>query len=289
MPADLIDNHTDNLTDNLTKTPLDLTEIFKVEKPIIGLVHVSCTDDLKQQQEKALQDVERLKRGGIDGLLFENWGGDYHDRHAGIAVWESLKTIMLETAPQTKLPYGLNVLPLDYEKAFSLGKITRAHFVQVDTLADKVRTDYQNKFVLDINARAFLRSRRQAGFEYVPLLVNIQTKHYSIIPWNKKLETSAQQAIGAGADILIVTGKSTGRKTPKEKLRRVKRVSGATPVFIGSGLDEYHAEELLSYADGAIVGTSLKYGGVTENPVEEERVKRLMEIVYRVRDRKSKG
>ena len=48
-----------------------------------------------------------------------------------------------------------------------------------------------------------------------------------------------------------------------------------------------NAEELLSYADGVIVGTSLKYDGVTENPVDEKRVKQLMEVIYKLRKRKN--
>ncbi|MFA4820495.1 MAG: BtpA/SgcQ family protein [Candidatus Aenigmatarchaeota archaeon] len=37
------------------------------------------------------------------------------------------------------------------------------------------------------------------------------------------------------------------------------------------------------YADGAIIGTGLKIDGVTENPVDQERVKRFMEAVYKLR------
>jgi predicted TIM-barrel enzyme len=42
-------------------------------------------------------------------------------------------------------------------------------------------------------------------------------------------------------------------------------------------------EEVLKVADGAIVGTSFKVDGITWNPVDEERVKKFMEIVRRAR------
>jgi predicted TIM-barrel enzyme len=39
----------------------------------------------------------------------------------------------------------------------------------------------------------------------------------------------------------------------------------------------------MQYADGAIVGTSLKVDGVGENPVDLERVKRYMAAVRALR------
>lgn len=42
------------------------------------------------------------------------------------------------------------------------------------------------------------------------------------IPPNKRLETSAVQTVRNGADVLVVTGESTGKKTPREKLARVR-------------------------------------------------------------------
>ena len=44
-----------------------------------------------------------------------------------------------------------------------------------------------------------------------------------------------------------------------------------------------NAAELLAHADGAIVGTSLKENGVTDNPVSEEKVKELMDVVRKLR------
>jgi len=260
-----------------------IDRIFRTTKPIVAMVHLQYRGNLSRLVDEALQDIERLERGGIDGLLFENWGGDYSDRHAPQEVREYMKAVMEEATKRTKLPYGINVLPLDYEADFDIAKETDARFVQIDTFVDRVKTDYGNEFILQVEPREIIKYRKRLGLENVALFTNIQTKHYTTIPPNKKLETSAIQAVQNGADVLVVTGESTGKKTPKEKLVRVKRVSGDVPVFIGSGFDITTAEELLPYADGVVVGTSVKYNGITENPIDEERVKELMNIVYRLR------
>ncbi len=257
--------------------------IFRTLKPIIAMVHLQNKGNLNQIIDKALTDVERLERGGVDGLLFENWGEDYTDRFATLEVRQYIVAVMQEATKITKLPYGINVLPLDYEVDFDMTRETGAKFVQMDTFVDKVKTDYENNFVLQVTPKDVMKYRRRLGLDNVLLMTNIQTKHYTTIPPNKKLETSAIQAVQNGADVLVVTGKSTGKKTPKEKIVRVKSIAGDVPVFIGSGFDTTNAQELLLYSDGAIVGTGVKYDGITENPVDEERTKQLMEIVYRSR------
>ena len=82
---------------------------------------------------------------------------------------------------------------------------------------------------------------------------------------------------------MIVTGRMTGSEPDVDLVKRVKRVVGETPVIIGSGLTAENAEKLLKYADGAIVGTYFKVKGITQNPVDPERVRKLMEVVKKVR------
>jgi predicted TIM-barrel enzyme len=52
---------------------------------------------------------------------------------------------------------------------------------------------------------------------------------------------------------------------------------------MGSGTTAENIADFLQYADGAIVGSSLKVDGVAENPVDVERVKRYMEAVVSAR------
>jgi predicted TIM-barrel enzyme len=51
------------------------------------------------------------------------------------------------------------------------------------------------------------------------------------------------------------------------------------PVLVNTGFRSSNAAELLEFADGAIVGSSLKIDGVTWNPVERNRVRELMDAV----------
>ncbi|MDH3235894.1 MAG: SgcQ protein, partial [Alphaproteobacteria bacterium] len=58
---------------------------------------------------------------------------------------------------------------------------------------------------------------------------------------------------------------------------------GDTPVFANTGVNKDNVADILSVADGVIIGTHLKVDGDTWKPVDPGRVKRFMEAVERAR------
>jgi predicted TIM-barrel enzyme len=52
---------------------------------------------------------------------------------------------------------------------------------------------------------------------------------------------------------------------------------------MGSGTTAENISDFLRFADGAIVGSSLKVDGLAENPVDLDRVRRYMAAVERAR------
>nr|MBA2320312.1 hypothetical protein [Deltaproteobacteria bacterium] len=76
----------------------------------------------------------------------------------------------------------------------------------------------------------------------------------------------------AGADVIVVSGRGTGRETDAD---RVAAVRGAVrcPVWVGSGWRPDRAEAGRA-ADGVIVGTWLHAGGDLSAPVDVARVHR---------------
>ena len=78
------------------------------------------------------------------------------------------------------------------------------------------------------------------------------------------------------ADALIVTGTATGKSTDLSQLKAVKSAVPQASVFAGSGVTIDNLTEVLQYADGVIVGTSIKRDGVTTNGVDANRVRALI-------------
>jgi predicted TIM-barrel enzyme len=74
----------------------------------------------------------------------------------------------------------------------------------------------------------------------------------------------------------------TGSAPELEKVKEARKLA-TRPILVGSGATLENIAEFLKYADGAIVGTYFKAGGIAENPVDLDRVKRFMDVVRKVR------
>lgn len=129
--------------------------------------------------------------------------------------------------------------------------------------------------------------RRQLGAEDIAVFADVQVKHSHMVNPSVSLEDSVQAAADCGADALIVTGLSTGLETPMETVSRAKEAS-KLPVIIGSGFAPEIAAQQLAVADGAIVGSALKQGGVITAPVDAGLCRLVVQAV-RGRDVEEEG
>ena len=77
----------------------------------------------------------------------------------------------------------------------------------------------------------------------------------------------------------MVSGGGTGKETAPGDLQAVREACPAALVYVGSGATAENAARLLEWADGLIVGSSLKRGGLLANPVDVDRVRRLADEI----------
>jgi len=130
--------------------------------------------------------------------------------------------------------------------------------------------------LLQSDAYATLRERRLLAAE-VAIFADAQTKHAAPLA-PAEIEQEARDLVRrALADALIVTGRSTGDPAALSDLKRVRDAVPEAPVLVGSGVTAESVAELLSVANGVIVGTSLKREGHVGNAVDPIRVRRLVD------------
>ena len=110
----------------------------------------------------------------------------------------------------------------------------------------------------------------------VKIFADIAVKHATpLAPID--ILASAEDTYHRGlADALIITGTATGKRADLDQLKTVKSTVPQASVFAGSGVTTNNLAEVLQYADGVIVGTSIKRDGVTTNPVAPDRVRTLI-------------
>lgn len=266
-----------------------LSQMFGVEKPIIGMVHLWPLPGspgytgygMGTILEHALRDAEALLEGGVDGLVVENmWDLPYYV--AGDVQLEAV-TAQAVAARKVKemagVPVGVNVIHNGWRAELSIAIAAELDFTRVCILTGARLWDTGD---LDRGCAAdLLRKRKELDAEGIRLFADVDKKHSLPFP-GLDLETHIEWTEFYGADALIVSGRMTGDAPPVDKVRRAREVA-TRPILMGSGTNAENIAEFLRYADGAIVGSSLKVDGVMENPVDVERVRRYMEVVKTLR------
>lgn len=230
--------------------------------------------------ERALGDLDTLQRGGVDGVCVENDYDRPHQLTVGPEIVASFTRIAGEIAKHASVPVGLEVLLNDWRASLAIARVIDASFVRLDFFVDRVRIAAG---VIEPEADAVFAYRKHISAEHVALFTDIQVKHSELLEPGKSLATSARQAITHGADALIVSGRVTGDGPTQADLREAREAAADFPVLVGSGTTPQNVRNLFQYADGAIVGTSLKNSMAAHERVVSQRVTLLMDEVRMIR------
>ena len=259
---------------------------MRLARTLIGMVHLQPLPgsprwggSMARVIEAALADAQALVEGGIDALLVENFGDAPFTAGrvdaatvAGVtAVASEIRRTFAET------PLGVNVLKNDARAALGVAAAIGGRFIRVNVHAGAVVAD---QGIVETDAYHTLRDRRLLGVE-VLIFADVGGKHaMPLVPVEP--EQAARDLVYRGlADALVVSGPATGRATPLADVKRVRDAVPDVPLLVGSGVTAETVGDLLSVADGVIVGTAVKYQGDVRNPVDRARVERLVAAARR--------
>ncbi len=270
-----------------------LAAMFAVAKPVIGMVHLwplpgapgYAGHGMDQILGQARRDAGALLEGGVDGLIVENmWDlpyyvGDEVQLEAVTAQAIAARSI----AELANVPVGVNVIHNGWRAELAIAIAARLDFMRVCILTGARLWDTGK---LDAGCAAdLLRRRKELGAEQIKLFADVDKKHSVPFP-GLDLETHIEWTEFYRADALIVSGRMTGSAPALDKVRRAKEAA-SRPILMGSGTTAENIAGFLEFADGAIVGSSLKADGVAENPVDVKRVRCYMEAVRSVRGKQA--
>ncbi len=267
-----------------------LEELFGAPKPVIGMVHLWPLPGapgytgygMRTVIEHALRDAEALVAGGVDGLMVENmWDLPYfvgHDVQPEAMTAQAVAAA--EVVKNFPLPVGINVIHNGGVICLSIAVAAGARFIRVCILTGSRLWDTGE---LDHGCAAELvRKRKELHADHIQIFADVDKKHSIRFP-GLDLETHIEWTEYYGADALIVSGRMTGSAPDVEKVREARQYA-TRPILIGSGSNAQNVAAFLEYADGIIVGSSLKVDGAPEKPVEAQRVRQFMDSVRRVRE-----
>lgn len=253
-------------------------------KALYGVVHLPALPgspesrlSLEAIEARALKDARAYARAGFDGLVVENFGDlPFWPERVGpetvAAMTRVARAIRLD---QPGLALGVNVLRNDGEAALAVAQAAEAEFIRVNVLSGVSQSDQGS---LTGRAAAILRLRRALDSS-VRIFADVDVKHAVMAAHRDPLHQAEDLVERAGADALLVSGRATGTAPEAELIERLAARFPGFPLLVGSGLDAENAARLLAKAAGALVGTAVKQGRQTRNPVDPAAAAALVAAV----------
>lgn len=256
-----------------------IADLFGVRRALIGMLHApalpgtACArHPITELVERMVAEAQLYRKAGFHGLILENM----HDRPylkgaVGPEIVAAMSVIGSEVRRATGLPLGIQVLAGANEAALAVAHSCGASFVRVEGF---VFAHVADEGLIEGSAGPLLRYRRRIGADSVRIFADIKKKHAAhALTADVPLVDTAQAAEFFLADGVIVTGTATGVAADPQEVGSVKR-GVALPVLVGSGVTP---ENLPRYAaaDGLIVGSWVKQGGVWSAPLDYDRAAAL--------------
>ena len=266
---------------------MQVLDLFRTVKPVIAMLHAPPLPGSPQNKlgfnaiiDWVLKDAEALARGGIDGMILENFGDvPFYPRQVPPHTVAFLTALGREVRHHFGRPLGINVLRNDSAGAMAISAAVGAEFIRVNIHTGARLAD---QGLIEGTAYDTLRYRKLLGYD-VKIFADVDVKHSAPLA-RRELAAEVEEVLSRGcADAIIVTGPATGQTVAMEDLKTAKAAAGGAPVIAGSGVDATSLTTVLQTADALIVGTAFKQDGVTTNPVESERVRTFMRAITGLR------
>lgn len=232
---------------------MDFKTLFP-NKALIGMIHLAGEKPIT----RGIEEVLLLEKEGFSGALIENYHGELFDV---IKTLEELEQMKL------KIKIGVNVLPNNYVEAFDLAQRFGANFIQLDYISGNyIHTP-------NFDSETYLKIKNESP--NICVLGGVWPKYYT-----PKIETESQlkkdlYEAKKLCDAIVVTGEGTGKETPIHKINQFKEELKEFPLLVGAGVTPENISQQLINTNGAIIGSSLKKGNDTRNPIDEKLVRNV--------------
>lgn len=264
-----------------------IKDVFQTEKPIIAMCHLQPMpgdpyyDNTKGMEgviEAARRDLNNLQDGGVDAVMFSNEFSLPYLTKVKTETTAAMARVIGELMADIKIPFGVNVL-WDPIASIDLAAATGALFIR-----EIITGVYASDFGLwNTNVGETIRHKMELGRSDLKMFFNIVPEAARYLADRDITDIAKSTVFNNRPDALCVSGLTAGSETDSQVLLRVKSIVPDTAVFTNTGCRINNVEQQLTYADGAVVGTTFKVDGKFENPTDKIRVKAFMDKVKEFR------
>lgn len=255
--------------------------LFSSSKPVIGMIHLEALPGtpasrrtVREIESLALREAKIYREEGVHGILIENMHDTPYLRGAvGPEVVAVMAIVASAIKKSTKLTCGVQVLAGANTEAMAIAHAAGLDFIRVEGFAFAHVAD---EGLIQASAAPLLRYRKQIGADHVQVWADVKKKHSShAITADIGIGETAEAVEFMRGDAVIITGTVTGDPPGPADLRAVKKRC-RLPIYLGSGVAAQNLAKYYALADGFIVGSHFKVGGLWSNAVDVKRVASFM-------------
>lgn len=266
---------------------VQLRDLFGVSKPIIAMVHLRALPGrpghdraagMRPIIDAASRDLAALQAAGVDGLLFCNEADLPYQLGVGPESAAAMAAVIGAVRSEIRRPFGVDLV-WDPLASLAVARATEAHFVR-EVFTGVYESDLG---IMRPDFGAIGAYRSGIGAESVALFANITPEFASPLA-SRSISQRAASAAYLGVDAVLISGPITGTPTDVGQLSAAKAAAQQVPVLANTGVTTSTLAQILARCDGAIVGTHLKVGAVTWNPVDPERAASFMDAARQARE-----
>ncbi len=265
-----------------------LNGVFGTGKPIIAMCHLQAmpgdpyydaAGGMTKVVEQAKRDLHALQEGGVDAVMFSNEFSMPYLTKVNPETPVAMARVIGELMGEIGVPFGVNVL-WDPIASIDLAAATGAKFIR-----EIMSGVYAGDFGLwNTNVGEIVRHKVHLGLADLKMLFNIVPEAAKYLAERGIADIARSTVFNNKPDALCVSGLIAGAETDSQVLASVRRAVPDTVVFTNTGCNEGNIQAQLKIADGAVVGTTFKFGGKFENAVDQGRVKAFMDKVKSFRE-----
>jgi hypothetical protein len=263
-----------------------LERIFGTAKPAIAMLHLpglpgrprhDVAAGMDRIVDSLRTDLVVLQEAGVDGVLFCNENDIPYQLRVGPEITAGVAASIGQLRGELRVPFGVNLVA-DPIASLAVARATGASFVR-EVMTGVYESDIG---MIAPNLGEIAGYRIMIGASDVALFDNVTPELASSIG-QRDIAARARGAAFLGVDAILISGPAAGTAFAMTDLREAKEAVPDVPVLANTGVRADMIAEILAVADGVIVGTSLKEGGITWNPVDRERAMHFMDAVRAAR------
>jgi len=222
----------------------EFLDLFTEKKPVIGVIHMKGTV-LDNVMSHAKKEIKIYLKYGVDGILFDNYSGNYHQLEAVLGYAKEL---------DISCPIGVHVLHVD-ALSFHLAKKFSLDFLQVDSVVGQgtARDEHSMQVFFDLY-RETCSAKVIGGLGLAPADLQVAMTRY---------------------DAIELRGTKELKKQMQEKMRWFRKEVESFPLIL-SDTTEANFMSYINLWDVAIIDTLFKEPQKRNGNISEHQVEKLM-------------